>query len=894
MNRLDTLADWLIANRRVVIVVGLLVTAALGSGVPSVVLETSHDEFVGGTASSETNEYVESNFRAGPENATAAYVIVRREYHVVGYRDIKEQLRFQRRLMQDERVAPTLANDHPPLGISNVVSFVAIQKREGRAVDPLPEPRPPLQKQLRTIQDPALRDTSSGTTPLERYEDDAVAALNEDPTGPTGGVYAFVPKYYDNRYNRRAHGTVIYVYQRDDLTDRERLRSQVAMREIADEVFRETPGTDQRVYGTGIVDDELDRSTTDSLQLVGPLALLLVLAVLLYAYRDPLDVLLALAGVGLVLVWTFGFMGWAGIEFNQLFVSIPVFLTGLAIDYAIHAVMRYREERDADHFDPRVVFLGEDGDPGVRRAMVGAVAGVGGAFVLVTLTTAAGFASNVASPLQPVREFGIVAAVGIVSTLIVFGALLPAVKVELDEWLEARSQDRQRQPFATGEGPLNAVLAQCVRLAERTPWAVVGVALLTTSVGLVGATTVDTTFDQSELHVEDTPAWLDNLPEPLKPGNYTTHASLKFFRESGFVNQRNTAHILVQGEVTRPDALERLVNARKAASESNVTLEFGRPDARDLDASSEPIPSGTGPVLVMRAVAAENESFNATFHAADTDGNGIPDKNLRRVYDALFAADREAAETVVHRSDGQYRALRLGLYTDGTEGTQRVAAKMHETAATIDGDGLRASATGQPVVRAAVQNQLFVTILRSFALTLGVVLVLLLVVYRLRRGSATLGLVTMLPVLFALAWILGTMAALGLRFNVLTALVTSFTIGLGVDYSIHVSERYAQELERLGSIEAALRTSVFGTGGALLGSALTTAGGFGVLVFAILDPLKQFGAITAITIVYAFLASVVVLPSLLVLWTQWIGTPTKMPAMDPDRDDRPTATDGGE
>jgi len=38
----------------------------------------------------------------------------------------------------------------------------------------------------------------------------------------------------------------------------------------------------------------------------------------------------------------------------------------------------------------------------------------------------------------------------------------------------------------------------------------------------------------------------------------------------------------------------------------------------------------------MQRVAAENESFNATFTAADTDGDGVPDRNLEQVYNELF------------------------------------------------------------------------------------------------------------------------------------------------------------------------------------------------------------------------------------------------------------------
>jgi predicted RND superfamily exporter protein len=141
--------------------------------------------------------------------------------------------------------------------------------------------------------------------------------------------------------------------------------------------------------------------------------------------------------------------------------------------------------------------------------------------------------------------------------------------------------------------------------------------------------------------------------------------------------------------------------------------------------------------------------------------------------------------------------------------------------------------------------------------------------YRRVEGYASLGAVTLFPIVLAVVWITGSMAALGIPFNVMTALITSFTIGLGIDYCIHVSERYVHELNGDVGAPEALENAVLGTGGALLGSTATTAGGVAILGFALLVPLQQFGVITALTIVYAFLGSVVVLPSLLVLWTRW-------------------------
>jgi predicted RND superfamily exporter protein len=91
------------------------------------------------------------------------------------------------------------------------------------------------------------------------------------------------------------------------------------------------------------------------------------------------------------------------------------------------------------------------------------------------------------------------------------------------------------------------------------------------------------------------------------------------------------------------------------------------------------------------------------------------------------------------------------------------------------------------------------------------------------------------------------------------------TIGLGVDYSVHVVHRFADESHQADLVTALDRT-VRGTGGALFGSMLTTVFGIGVLALAVFPAIGQFGILTALSIVYAFLTSLLVLPSVLVIW----------------------------
>ncbi|USZ68363.1 MMPL family transporter [Halorussus salilacus] len=697
-------------------------------------------------------------------------------------------------------------------------------------------------------------------------EDVVTTVLSDDGDGPSSQAFSFMPTSYDPG-STEANATMIVVFQSQEgetsmegqaSTDIE--ESQQAIQRVA----QETSDREVMVFGAGIISEETDRSMSDSIAIVGPLALLFVVLTLLVAYRDLLDILLGVLGIFAVLIWTFGAMGWLGITFNQIFIAVPVLLIGLSIDYAIHVFMRHREERQ------------EHAGESVRDGMRVALASVGVALTWVTATTVIGFLSNLISPVPPIQDFGIVSSIGILAALLVFGGLVPALKVELDSLLESWGFDRSKRAFGTGGGALGSALKLGSVAARKAPVAVLALTLVVSAGGAYGATQVDTSFQQEDFLAEDPPGWTDDLPEPFRPGEYSAKANLEFVNDN-FVREDSQAQILVEGDVASAAALDSLQRAEDRAVEKDAVVVLSNGD-----------PQIQSPLSVMESVADENESFNETFTAADTDGDGVPDQNVEAVYDELFEVAPDRAGNVVYREDGEYRAVRMIVSVDGGASSADVTEQMRDVAGVVEGDGLVATATGQPIVFEIVQQQLLDTVIQSLLITLVAVFAFLMVAYRLVHGSATLGAVTLLPVAFSVSWILGTMYLLGMPFNVLTGMITSLTVGLGVAYSIHLSERFNVELDRRGSVWAALDKSVTGTGGALLGSAATTVGGFGVLSVAILPALQQFGIITGLTIVYAFLASVLVLPSLLVLWMRYLG-----PEVSESADPSPAVANGG-
>ncbi|WP_276258461.1 MMPL family transporter [Haloglomus litoreum] len=971
-------------RRRLTIVVVLAATLLLGAAAPSVELSTSLEQFRGGTEPAAADDFVEREMSGSAAGVEQSLLVVRdtrndsvgaTERNVLTAEGYLTVLRIQERLLANETVNRTLVAEQRPISMANAVAIIAVRDDQGVPVDEMDiEPRPTLAEQKA-----AIRNVSEFERRL--YTTYAIGEVLSDPehTWPQGGGFAFVPLSYGGN-DKTAPATGI-VLSHDEETDPKNLTAaQLTAQRIANDELSAS-NRDAVIVGNGIINAELRQSSLDSLTIVGPFALLLMVLVLLFAYRDLVDAALGLLGVGMVLTWAFGFMGWLDITFNQLFVAVPVLLMGLSVDYAIHVFMRHREERppgasgDTDrHTSPSArgatadggartdgghppedgdeadgdagageaaddadveggfVFGGDtdsetagadagadeettadaDGDttadvdedttadadpspgqpttpddaggatapggddpdpPGgpsgaargppddIMGTMAVALGGVGTALALVTLTTATGFLANLTSGVGPIREFGIVSAVGIVAALVVFGAFVPALKVEVDRFLEARGHDRRRAAFGT-QGRFESFLGTIVAFARRTPWAVVGLALLATVGGIAGATQVSNQFEQDDLLVDDgdVPGWAEDLPPAFQPANYTAQDNLDYVEEAGFIYDGTFTQYVIRGEVTGDRALERAQQAGDRVNETGVALQL--PD--------ETYATQT-PSRLMQTVAERNETFARVLREADTDDNGIPDRNLERVYDTLYEVAPAAAETMVAREDGEYVALRVKIPVNGTYSESEITERVRNASAPVQGDGLRTVATGQPIKNQAVAAQLLGTVNKGLAITLSIVLVILVLVYRRTEDYPSLGAVTLLPIGMAVAWILGTMYVLGIPFNVMTALITSFTIGIGVDYAIHLSERYMQELHAQGDMGAALETAVLGSGGAMLGSAITDIAGVGVLAFAILVPLQQFGVITALTIAYSFVGAVVVLPALLVLWTRRYG-----------------------
>jgi hypothetical protein len=252
------------------------------------------------------------------------------------------------------------------------------------------------------------------------------------------------------------------------------------------------------------------------------------------------------------------------------------------------------------------------------------------------------------------------------------------------------------------------------------------------------------------------------------------------------------------------------------------------------------------------------------------------DADVKRLYDFLWDSFEYGIQTqllIAKSEDGKYSSTMIRAYISivtATSEDKDLQADLvildEELQGNLEDYGdATVIITGPLLITHKITSELTDSQILSTFIAFVLATIALIIAYK----RLTLGFIVIIPVLVSIVWILGTMYFIGYSLNILTITVTSLTIGIGIDYAIHATERFKLVADKTGDIQAALTETIGKTGGALLIAALTTTLGFGMLILVPIPPEQQFGVIMVMTIAYAFITSVLLLPLILARWAKW-------------------------
>jgi uncharacterized protein len=668
-----------------------------------------------------------------------------------------------------------------------------------------------------------------------------------------------------------------------------------------------------QVWGVAI---DVNLTSAEQGQAAGPFIGLTILAVLLVVgltFRSYWAVAISGAALTMMIVWLRGLANLVGMEQDQILATIvPIAMVSFGVDFAFHAFGRYREER-ARGYPPRASFA------------IG-LAGVLGALVLALSSDAAAFLSNTAAGIQSIVQFGVAAAFGLLAAFVLLGLVAPAVLMRIDEHVGEPSGGRWMRATSLVGSVLAAMTAMAAVLLSVFLAPAMGLVLL--GVYLVGFVALPAVlaarWGVSEPAATTTPGGrgraaartgavvagvaryrLVLLPAVLAVSGVAGYAALQvpaqfdvkdFFTpsssfvvsldkldEHGGAGGGEPADILVEGDLTAAASLAAL--DRFATDLRSLDTEgLGRDDAGQVQIGRGVLDLLSDATSIPTATAAVGAATG--IEPVDADGDGLPDtpQQVAAVYetartdglpldDERFAWTADDARRVLWRSaDGGLDATRFEILLPGTREQETIARTEAELQPLIDRleDGLRASSpdgravlTGAPIAR---QHSLD-AISRALQVSLPIAILLCLVIAAAVMRSLRFAAVSIVPILLVVVWLYSFMYVFGFNLNLVTATIGAISIGIGIDYAIHFTMRFREELASAGSLEQALRASGESTGLALTASALSSVVGFAILAFAPMPLFASYGLLTAVMIVMALAASLLVLPSLLALVT---------------------------
>jgi predicted RND superfamily exporter protein len=211
-------------------------------------------------------------------------------------------------------------------------------------------------------------------------------------------------------------------------------------------------------------------------------------------------------------------------------------------------------------------------------------------------------------------------------------------------------------------------------------------------------------------------------------------------------------------------------------------------------------------------------------------------------------------------SNGQIAAFLLELEDSANNHPDREAIMNKIGTITSDTDWSWYEA-GIPVLRTRYVQYMLGDFVRFFIPVTIVLLVVLFALFRTIRGT----LLPILAVLMADFWVMGIMGAMGFTINIVTYIIPTLVLIVGVADSIHILVKFNQELNYGRDKRVAVKLTIQKIGAAILLTSLTTAVGFLALVSTNITMIREFGGMVAVGVILAFLVSITFIPAMLMI-----------------------------
>ncbi|MCO5725623.1 efflux RND transporter permease subunit [Robiginitalea marina] len=532
-------------------------------------------------------------------------------------------------------------------------------------------------------------------------------------------------------------------------------------------------------------------------------ALAVTSLIFFFFFRSVRATLISVCVVVIGVMWAFGTLGLLRYEITVLTALIPPVIIVIGIPNCIFLINKYQQE------------VNKHGNQALSLQRV--ITKIGNATLMTNVTTASGFATFIITDSKLLTEFGIVASLNILGIFVLSLLIIPILYSFMPLPKTKHLKHLNKRWIDTFVNWMERIVRN-----HRIAVYFVSVALLVASI--IGMYQIEI----SGSVIEDMPKNSDFVKD------------IRFF-ESEFdgimpievvinTNQRNG--------VLKPATLRRM---------------------DQLDAHIEEVPELSRPVSVVNLVKYSKQAFY----------NGIPKYyQLPTSQESNFILNmarksRENSNLLKSFVDSTGQIARMTTYmrdvkTDRMEAIEK--GLLEEIAKVFPPERYTVYLTGKALLFLKGTKYLVRNLLMSLGLAIGLIALLMAYLFR----SFRMILISLIPNLLPLLITAGVMGFAGVPIKPSTILVFSIAFGISVDDTIHFLAKYRQELvAHRWKIRPSVYASLRETGVSMFYTSIVLFFGFSVFIISSFGGTVALGALVSATLLFAMLANLILLPSLL-------------------------------
>ncbi|WP_026914060.1 efflux RND transporter permease subunit [Christiangramia portivictoriae] len=567
--------------------------------------------------------------------------------------------------------------------------------------------------------------------------------------------------------------------------------------------FEEQQGIDIRVSGMPYIRTLNAQNIVDEIGLFIVAALLVTSLIFFFFFRSIRATIISMVTVCIGVMWAFGFIGLLHYEITILTALIPPLIIVIGIPNCIFLINKYQQE------------IKKHGNQ--AKSLQRVITKVGNATLMTNVTTASGFATFILTDSQLLREFGVVASINILAIFILSLLIIPVIYSYLKP-----PRDRHLKHLNTRW--IGGFVDWMENMVRNHRIAIYISSLVLLILSIIGIYTIKVSG-----------SILEDMPQETQ-----FYKDVKFFeREFDGVMP-----LEIMIDTKRPKGVLKLSTLKRM---------------NDLESKIEEIPELSKPLSINRLVKYSKQAYyngNPKYYQLPTS----QEQNFIMPYAKGLSSSEGIMQSYVD-STGQYARITTFMKDVGTEKMEEIENDLlPEIEKIFPSERYDVSLTGKALLFQKGTSYL----VRNLIISLGLAILLIAGLMAWMFRSFRMILISLVPNLLPLIVTAGVMGFLGVPIKPSTILVFSIAFGISVDDTIHFLAKYRQELKANNwkikrSVYAALRE----TGVSMFYTSIVLFFGFSVFMISSFGGTVALGGLVSATLLFAMLANLLLLPSLL-------------------------------